>query len=274
MQRVSLDTFMFDEAVASFIDEYKPDPLVKKQIQKLQFDWREAETIHLHENEFLNRHSSKNIIQGILHISSEYCTVNVDATCVWHNGIETQHEMYFSLNVSATLHDIQSTKFSSIDDKNDRKENRMNKKAHSGVVQRLRGDTLVKRFLDVDQVLLAEAHVKFNCEDPDLHRITKLEERVISSTDSIGGLKTLLFSFMESNIEVLEFLLHLPYLPREKQGASLKPSRELGERVALRLLEDAMLDECEKEGEDDMLEDLNLSDDVVVEQNSKKTKKV
>jgi len=33
----------------------------------------------------------------------------------------------------------------------------------------------------------------------------------------------------------------------------------LGDRAYLRLLEDAMFDACEKEGEDEILDDLNIS---------------
>lgn len=273
MQRITLETQMFHEAVAGFIDKYKPDPLVKKQIQTLHFDWSEGETFHFQDGEFLSLHSSKSIIEGVLKISSECSTVNIEATCVWYNDIDTHHEMHFSLNISATLNDFNSVKDSSIEDTKKRKENRANKKAHSGVLKRLRADTLVNRLLDGKQVLLAEAHVKFNCNDSDFHGMSKLEERVITSADGMGGMKKLIFSLMESNIDVMEFLLHLPYLPREMKGSCQKSSYVLGERVALRLLEDVMLDECEKEGEDELLEDLHLTDDVAVEQTSKRTKK-
>jgi hypothetical protein len=273
MKRISLDTQMFHEAVISFMDKCKPDPLVKKQIQTLQLDWSEDETFHFHEGEFLSRNSLKSIIQGVLKISNEYSCVNFNATCIWCNDIDSHHEMFFSLNASATFNDIQPAKMKSTNDTNTRKDNKVNKKAHSRVIQRLKGDRLVSRLLDGNQILLAEAHVKFNCDGPEFHGITKLEERVITSADGMEGLKKLIFSLMESNIDVIEFLLHLPYLPREIKGTRIKPSYELGERVALRLLEDVMLDECENEGEDQLLEDLHLSDDIVMMNNSKRTKK-
>ena len=66
----------------------------------------------------------------------------------------------------------------------------------------------------------------------------------------------------------------MPYLPRLErdgldsavpntiQGSESETSKVcgmLGDRAYLRLLEDAMFDACEKEGEDEILDDLNIS---------------
>ena len=75
---------------------------------------------------------------------------------------------------------------------------------------------------------------------------------------------------------MFDLLLSMPYLPRSSgrdgpldsavpntiQGSESGTSKVhdmLGDRTYLRLLEDAMFDACEKEGEDEILDDLNIS---------------
>ena len=93
------------------------------------------------------------------------------------------------------------------------------------------------------------------------------------------GIRNAIFSHTEDNLDVLELLLNMPYLPRSCRGngdgssatastqgieysnIQTKTRDVLGDRVYLRLLEDAMFDSCEREGGDDMLDDLNISSD-------------
>jgi glutathionylspermidine synthase len=95
----------------------------------------------------------------------------------------------------------------------------------------------------------------------------ELEERVYVSEDSLEGLRRCMFSHMESPIFAMELLLAMPYLPQRHGSKSMVMDEErmdekfrgmLSERVILRVLEDVMVDECEREGEDDLLSDLNI----------------
>ena len=100
----------------------------------------------------------------------------------------------------------------------------------------------------------------------------------------MSGIKNAIFSHVEDNLDVFELLLNMPYLPRSSgrdgpldsavpsdlttQG--LEPSTSkvcdmLGDRAYLRLLEDAMFDACEKEGEEEILDDLNISCGIAIE---------
>jgi len=61
--------------------------------------------------------------------------------------------------------------------------------------------------------------------------------------------------------------LNMPYFPRSPEATADSGGTTttttisiLADRAYLRLLEDAMFDACEKEGEDDLLDDLNISD--------------
>ena len=108
----------------------------------------------------------------------------------------------------------------------------------------------------------------------------ELEERVNAHEDSLEGIRNALFSHCEGNLDVLELLLNMPYFPRSSSGGTTSAAATstaafsskssfsrhgtklniLADRAYLRLLEDAMFDACEREGEDEMLDDLNMSD--------------
>jgi len=142
-------------------------------------------------------------------------------------------------------------------------------------------------------------------------KMTNLEERVYVAEEALEGVRRSLFSHMEDNISVMEFLLDLPFLPKNTgafmntsssahtggsgismtseteedtgPGSEMRPDVERGtctndgkndvqsdknklgnmlaERVVMRVLEDVMFDQCEKEGEDELLEDLNIGGD-------------
>jgi hypothetical protein len=112
-----------------------------------------------------------------------------------------------------------------------------------------------------------------------------LEERV-DVTDSLAeALRRAVWPAAESSLDVVELILALPSLPccatapasssgaaRSAATNTTAPSRSttttttttttpLANRAKLRMLEDAMLDACEREGEDQLLEDLNLATD-------------
>jgi len=94
------------------------------------------------------------------------------------------------------------------------------------------------------------------------HTHGALEERVNVDEDSLEGIRNAIFSHCDGNLDVLEILLNLPYFPRSPSESLNNPNTPLctlAERAYLRLLEDAMFDACEKEGEDELLDDLNIS---------------
>eukprot|EP00978_Attheya_sp_CCMP212_P011063 scaffold26990_cov47-Attheya_sp.AAC.3 len=111
-----------------------------------------------------------------------------------------------------------------------------------------------------------------------------LEERVHVSEDMLEALRRCIWSHNTTTanntgphedtsgdvLSILEWVLAMPYLPRKKDtiAAAAGPSQtshsttmmtSLADRAYLRLLEDALWDECEKEGDNDLLNDLTLS---------------
>jgi hypothetical protein len=111
-----------------------------------------------------------------------------------------------------------------------------------------------------------------------------LEERVDVTESVAEALRRALWSSTESSLDIIEVILALPSLPCCNSTSSAKggPSSSssftssstvttrtattttttttpLANRAKLRLLEDAMLDACEREGEDQLIEDLEIS---------------
>jgi len=85
-----------------------------------------------------------------------------------------------------------------------------------------------------------------------LHSEDELEERV-DCNDTVGeGIKRLLLSQADSSLDLFEILLGMPFLPVTKS--------DLAKRAKLRLLEDAMCSECEKEEEDTLVSDLDVNE--------------
>jgi hypothetical protein len=309
------------DALISYVDEAKPDPLAKNQILSLSVDWKpktdddaNVDEIGLHNEETTGR------ICGTLTLSSEYISIMVHVRCQWKVHLDApdtnvsttctigdggnhtswnkcfQNELYFCMRATASCQCVsmtacnksvesaaaaaESTGGEENPPKLDRKERSMSRKFRSGMIKRLRADPLIRRLLvDEDKsgavasdgVLLCEALIQQNRNHDD-ESSAKCEERVNVDSESIEGIKNAILPHCEDNLDVLEMLLHMPHLPRsnfmqEEQNESSCTERTyqevlqcLSRRAFLRILEDAMFDACEKEGEDDMLDDLNISD--------------
>jgi hypothetical protein len=171
-------------------------------------------------------------------------------------------------------------------------------KLRSGMKDRLLSDPSVRRLLvndrgidgitgdgdgrrDEDITTLCEALIQRGKRD------NELEERVDVNEMALDGIRNAILGHTEDNLDVLDILLNMPYLPRSlfveggvggddratdpsevrngktttKTNTTLASStlRELAQRAYLRLLEDAMFDACEREGEDELLDDLDIS---------------
>eukprot|EP00979_Chaetoceros_neogracilis_P017409 scaffold10218_cov240-Chaetoceros_neogracile.AAC.6 len=175
-----------------------------------------------------------------------------------------------------------------------KKEERLQDEVRRRIMARLQSDPYIRRINNVkEKVLLCDALIQFKLklkhpidvsivdEQGDITNsatmipsfstactaMDELEERVYVSEDSLEGLRRCMFSHMESPIFAMELLLAMPYLPQRHGSKSMVMDEErmdekfrgmLSERVILRVLEDVMVDECEREGEDDLLSDLNI----------------
>ncbi len=315
-----LATSQFTNALSRHIDESKPDPLAKSQIESLCVNWKQEQQHQLLDctDDCGGDSSATNetSICGTLILSSEYISVSIRVLCYWKKSNhqrsdgendekscdarnnnsdgdvvvattkQFQEELFIKLTASATESTVRSTT-SEDATKQDRKDRRGSKKLRTEMLKRLRSDHYIRQLFVDDGALpiLCEALIQQNLRSGDSisggnnssDNIDELEERVNVEEGTLQGIKNAIFSKSEDNLDVLDLLLNMPYLPRSSSSAALAscnnndqgeavvvvsnewPSK-LADRAYLRLLEEGMFDACEKEGEDDLLDDLTISD--------------
>ncbi|GAX11533.1 hypothetical protein FisN_22Lh225 [Fistulifera solaris] len=110
----------------------------------------------------------------------------------------------------------------------------------SKVKDRFLKDDYISKMLSSKAVLL-EANI--------LHSEDHLEERVDCKDDVAEGIRRAILPLADSALDVFEVLLALPFWPA---------NNKLGHRARLRLLEDAMCNECEEQENEQAVEDLDL----------------
>lgn len=296
---VSLTSELFQKALDQYVDYNKPDPLSRKQLETWSLQWIDDEISDQRSgeaSEFLPDPS--HALRGRLEIGGEYIVISLKVECMWKSepksNSQSNHnnrqygELFFTCHATArfwTKSELKERRRQAINQEEIEGENRNDKKVQdkirSKMVARLRDDAYVSKLLvgntsnkDASESssagtkailwtppLLAQAKIRFSVSD--------LEERVKVSEDVCEAIKRAIWASAESPLDVVEVLLHMPFLPTttstiidqessEPEIRSLKTP--LANRAKLRLLEDAMCDACEKEGEEELLDDLNISD--------------
>lgn len=110
----------------------------------------------------------------------------------------------------------------------------------SKLKKRLSQDDYIAKLLS-DKPVLLEANI--------LHSADHLEERVDCKDEVAEGIRRAILSLADSTLDVFEALVALPFWPEKNK---------LGHRARLRLLEDAMCNECEEQDNELAVEDLDL----------------
>jgi hypothetical protein len=257
MEHVKVKTKGFQKAMEQYIDEFKPDPLFKRQLQSWTLKWDRDKKSSPPEAalSFAPTHA----VQGTLQVGGEHLLVFLKAECYWkpeEEGDPQNGTLHFSLSARAQLWTPSelAERQTPIDDK---KEAKIQEKIRSKMVERLRADAYIGKLLvdddDNNYQLLAHAEIQKND--------TGLEERVDVSDIVAEGVRRAVFSASTSVLDLVEVLINLPFLPCGQHKKSVLTTTPLADRAKLRLLEDAMLDQCEKEGEDGLMEELNIAGD-------------
>ena len=296
----------FEAALVSHVDESKPDPLARRQLENLVLQW---EPLSQQEQTGESGGDPEEIqeVCGTLTLFGEYMSVSINSSCLWKwqpcrlsDNSCAHATLSFRLVASAKFipqsqqkrfqkerlqrtKDAEKTadKDSSSSPKIGRKEQRAQTKIRAGMIDRLKNDFYIKRLLDLDGGSSTVSGGKFGDEQVELqHRVCEaeikesftvdgtvkeLEERVDVSEDALEGIRRAVLSQLDDNTSVLDLLLAFPYLintqpETRNDGKGNAITLQLGNRAILRLLEDACIDACEKEGEDELLEDLSLKD--------------
>ena len=259
----TLTTDLFYTSLTNFIDYNKPDPIVRKQLESWQLNWEghnfRASGITDGDEQDSGTHpvdwNPTDAITGTLEIRGDYVAVMLEMKCIWADGEAAQNNnstedgrLYFTCR-------LKSGKL--IEKKED--EEKTERKIRKKMVSRLRQDSYIMKLLGSGKeskssadFLLFQASIYVNAEK------FELEERVDVSQNAAEILRRSLWSSTTSSLDIVGVMLSLPTLPCRSAGKTEGTSR-LANRAKLRLLEDAMLDECEKEGEGQLIEDLKIS---------------
>jgi hypothetical protein len=262
--RVSLTNDAFNQALEHYIDENKPDPLALKQVQSWTLEWKDDD-----DGESFNDYpfAPSHVLEGNLQIGGEYLAVTLSVRCAWKlaESPPGKHgSLYYSCHAQArfwTKSEITKRKSSASSNDNDdsAKNDKTQDKIRTKMIARLREDSYISKHLLLPQkdgkprsALLAQANIKVDATD--------LEERVHVSDDVSEAIKRAVWSSAETPLDVIELVLNLPCLPTSSSNDKSHMTTPLANRAKLRLLEDAMVDACEKEGEDDLIEELKISE--------------
>lgn len=279
------------------MDENKPDALVLKQIQGWEMSWSSSDKDGKNTWDDLSSNIEElsfvptDLLHGTLTWKGDYMIAEVNALCCWENSESATLEntkkgnqegsLYFILKAGLrfrTKHDVPGTVSSP---------NKSDHKAHNKIrqkmIKRLQEDAYIKKLLADNKddrkqqfAVLCEARVTVSKYlPPDTatgtspsethHHQQSLEERVDLADAVAEGIRRAVFSQAESSLDVVEVLLTLPFLPGSAHHDIVEENDNptincpLADRAKLRLLEDAMCDACEREGEDEILDDLKIS---------------
>ena len=169
----------FEAALASHVDESKPDPLARRQIENLVLQWgpSSSSTQQEHGQEESSREAEEiQEVCGTLTVFGEYMSVSISSNCVWRwqpcgqSGNSCARAILsFRLVASAKFipqsqhkrlqkERLQRTKDKEKTDDNDsgkspkvdRKEQRAQTKIRAGMIDRLKNDFYIKRLLDLE----------------------------------------------------------------------------------------------------------------------------
>mmetsp|Transcript_58486 Transcript_58486/g.63138 ORF Transcript_58486/g.63138 Transcript_58486/m.63138 type:complete len:365 (-) Transcript_58486:140-1234(-) len=294
----SLSTDLFYEAVKNYSDYNRPDPIAKRQLEKWKLVWTNIGQIIDDRSEFAE-YPTTNIIQGTLEICGDYVAVTIKTKCVWtgkhaqsttRNGDKNTSSSNNNSNNSEDGRlsyqvEVVSARFIERNNDSEQKESKAEKKIRTKMISRLRQDSYIAKLVELPlQQSNKEQNTNTETKDPTKQKSNKaticlaeaniyvhtekseLEERVDISETVAEALRRALWSSTKSSLDIVEVILALPSLPCHNCAnncttttTTTQSTTRLANRCKLRLLEDAMLDECEKEGEDQLIEDLSIS---------------
>mmetsp|Transcript_14771 Transcript_14771/g.26503 ORF Transcript_14771/g.26503 Transcript_14771/m.26503 type:complete len:321 (-) Transcript_14771:2366-3328(-) len=268
-----LTTDLFYAALTRYIDENKPDPIARRQLEAWKLEWKNEDTASSFDNDDEDdiipstnpAEQQQHIIRGTLQIEGEYVIVKLKMECTWNSNSSTSSSpndgiLTYSCRVASAKFRETTTGNTS----NDNKDAKTDRKIRSKMIARLKQDSYISKLLD-----LGSSGTRTDKFDPRLAKAKIhvheadhiLEERADVSETAAEAIRRSVWSSAESSLDVVEVMLAFPSLPgtSHKSDITTITTTPLANRAKLRLLEDAMLDECEKEGEGELIEDLKIS---------------
>ncbi len=263
----TLSTDIFYASLKNFIDYNKPDPIARRQVESWEIKWSGGDDIRKdvaadeHIDDIDNwtkaaRWRPEHCIEGTLEIRGDFVAVTLEMECLWADGDAAKKDRNMEDGRLSFTCRLKSGKLIEKKENEEKTERKIRKK----MISRLRQDSFISQILEPGKeakkpadLLLAKASIYVNASK------FEMEERVDVSQNAAEILRRSLWSSTTSCLDIVEVMLALPTLPCRSSN-KLETTTRLANRAKLRLLEDAMVDECEKEGEDQLIDDLKISD--------------
>jgi hypothetical protein len=267
--RVRLSNDAFAESLKRYVDEEKPDPLQKKQMESWRMVWTDGNE---DDNAPLSSFSDievasftpSYVLSGTLDIFGEYMILALHILCYWMGDL-SNGSFQFTCHASVRPNATHATKL------------------HGTMIQRLSSDEKIRTILmtpTTDSATNGTEKSEVLCSAfldtksaPD--RPSQIEERVYCAEPVAEGIRRAILSCADSSLDVFDFVCQLPFLSSESNDGGLS---SLADRARLRILEEATYDACDNEPDDELVEDLrireaNHDDDEGDEGEPAKTKK-
>ena len=263
-----LDSENFVDAVRSYIDQEKPDPLQKRQMEGWKWIWKGNPSALLGPVADSSAGSDRldfeptDTLTGNLEWTGDHIVVTLKCSCYWIGNDQDGGKLFFQCWAGARFLDDTS--------KTSRQEVNIQKK----IRDRLLEDDYIAKLMcrgsnhekddhsnddaepedglhELCQASIKTGAITAQCCEIDNSNSSHLEERVFCNETTAEAIRRAVYSTGPNGpIDVFELVCSLPLLPSRYTG--------LANRAKLRLLEDAMYDACENEGEEDLVQGLKL----------------
>ena len=255
----SLDSESFLDAVRRYIDQEKPDPLQKRQMENWKWVWHDAND---NSNEGppatglrprLLDFEPTNVTMGCLEWMGDIIVIFIRAQCYWMGNERDGGSLFFRCWAGARFADLSDVRTEANIQKKMRERLRQDDYIATKLFgsDRHRDDDDNHEDIGQGQGLheLCQVSIKTNNNDSNGH--CQLEERVFCNEETAEAIRRAIYSTAPNGpIDVFDIVCDLPFLPVHLTG--------LAKRAKLRLLEDAMYDACENEGEEVLVQGLEL----------------
>jgi hypothetical protein len=242
--RVRLSDEVFAESLKRYVDDEKPDPLQKKQMESWRMVWidgNEGDNVPLSSSPDIEVASftPSHVLSGTLDIFGEYMIVSLHILCCWMGDLYNG-SVRFTCRASVRPNTTHATKM------------------HRTVIQRLSSDEQIRTILaaptiDTTEVLCSAFLDSKSVPD----QPSQMEERVYCSEPVAEAIRRAIFSSSESSLDVFDVVCRLPFLSSESTGSELS---SLADRARLRILEEATHDACDNEPDDELVEYLSIGE--------------
>jgi hypothetical protein len=234
-------------ALKAYVED-ESDRHIRQQIESFSFEWKQTPAVEAAVLSFdpIAFHGvvPSHVIAGTLYWKGDYVQLELFVKCFWE-GTNKNGSIHFVVDVvkGSFIDEPRATQKAAT------KEVNAAKRIRQKMIARLSKDDYVMKLISTRQNLI-EASVKIQDDE--------LEERVCCEEITAQAIHRSIFT-TASPLDVFQFVLSLPFLPTRAHENNITAVTALADRVKLRCLEEATVEACEQEEEDELVNELQIS---------------